>query len=300
MTSLQPRSPAATQSILTGNLAGIGSMVVWAAGFPAAEVLLDTWSPLALVTGRFLMALAILVPVWLVLDGTRAVRTARWGRGTFVGSIAFGGGAYLMILAQSLTDPVTVAVIAACSPLAGALIELVYAGRRLTLAFGLGLLASVVGGVVAVGQAPSPQLGLGALAAVAACILFAWGSFMTVRDFPDLSTVGRTTIGLAGGLLVTGTAFVVGYLAGWVPAPVHPFDPKSLELLAIYGVGAMALSQFLWIASVGRLGVAVAAFHINIAPFYVMMILLALGGAWSWPQAIGAAIVALGVVLAQR
>ncbi|WP_291837882.1 hypothetical protein [Limimaricola sp.] len=45
---------------------------------------------------------------------------------------------------------------------------------------------------------------------------------------------------------------------------------------------------------------AVAAFHINIAPFYVMMILLALGGVWNWPQAIGAAIVALGVVLAQR
>jgi drug/metabolite transporter (DMT)-like permease len=63
---------------------------------------------------------------------------------------------------------------------------------------------------------------------------------------------------------------------------------------------AFALSQLLWVASAGRLGVAVAAFHVNVAPFYTMLILLALGGVWSWPQAIGAAIVAFGVVLAQR
>ena len=62
----------------------------------------------------------------------------------------------------------------------------------------------------------------------------------------------------------------------------------------------MALSQFLWIISVGRLGVAVASFHVNLAPFYVMVILVAMGGDWGWAQAIGAAVVAMGVVIAQR
>ena len=62
----------------------------------------------------------------------------------------------------------------------------------------------------------------------------------------------------------------------------------------------MALSQVMWIASVGHLGVAVAAFHINVAPFYVMLLMIALGGSWSWPQAIGAAIVAFGVLLSQE
>ena len=62
----------------------------------------------------------------------------------------------------------------------------------------------------------------------------------------------------------------------------------------------MGLSQLLWIASVGRLGIGLASFHINVAPFYVMVIMLVLGAAWSWPQAIGAAIVGAGVVLAQR
>lgn len=105
---------------------------------------------------------------------------------------------------------------------------------------------------------------------------------------------------LAGGLLFTAMCFVVARGLGIAEGPASVFDPHTLALLAIYSIGGMAISQFFWIASVERLGIGLAAFHINVAPFYVMLILLGLGGVWSWPQAIGAAIVALGVVVAQR
>ena len=39
---------------------------------------------------------------------------------------------------------------------------------------------------------------------------------------------------------------------------------------------------------------------IKYVTFYVMVLMLALGGGWSWPQAAGAAIVGLGVLVAQR
>ncbi|MBI1417631.1 MAG: EamA family transporter [Limimaricola sp.] len=231
--------------VMTGNLMAVGSMVVWAAGFPAAERLLATWNPLALVSARFLVAILILVPAWLALDGVQALRTARWGHGTLVGSLAFGAGAYLLILAQWLTDPVTVAIIAAASPIAATLVEMVYERRRLRPAFIVGLLASLVGGVVATGGGGSPHFGAGAALAVVSSVLFAWGSYLTVRDFPDLSVIGRTTITLSGGLLATGTTYLAAYALGIVPAPAHPFDPTGLGLLVIYGVGGMALSQFL-------------------------------------------------------
>ncbi|MBC6408438.1 MAG: EamA family transporter [Rhodobacteraceae bacterium] len=77
-------------------------------------------------------------------------------------------------------------------------------------------------------------------------------------------------------------------------------DGQAVGLLLIYAMAGMALSQVMSIASVGHLGVATASFHIDTAPLYVMLIMVALGGSWSWPQAIGAAIVGLGVVLAQR
>lgn len=297
--------PPIRSRAVTGNVYCIISMVVWAAGFPAAEVLLDNWDPLALVTARFTMALAVLVPVWIAVDGWRRVVRAQWGWGLLSGAIGFGGGAWLMLVAQSLTDPVTVAIIAASSPIAASLIEWVAERKALKATFLAGLVASVIGGIVATGGAvpaggTAANLMLGVFCAVASCTLFAWGSYIAVRDFTDLSAIGRTTMTLAGGLLFTAMCFVVARGLGIAEGPASVFDPHTLALLAIYSIGGMAISQFFWIASVERLGIGLAAFHINVAPFYVMLILLGLGGVWSWPQAIGAAIVALGVVVAQR
>ena len=114
------------------------------------------------------------------------------------------------------------------------------------------------------------------------------------------SPIGRTTITLCGGLVFTVGTFILARALGLAEGPEQIFDARNLGLLAIYGIGGMAISQFLWIASVDRLGIALASFHTNVAPFYVRLILVAIGGAWSGPQAIGAAIVALGVGVAQR
>ena len=61
----------------------------------------------------------------------------------------------------------------------------------------------------------------------------------------------------------------------------------------------MAISQVLWIRSVGHLGIALSSLHINATPFYVMLILFALGGAWNWTQAAAALVVGVGVFIAQ-
>ncbi|MEM7440486.1 MAG: hypothetical protein AAF393_12875 [Pseudomonadota bacterium] len=77
-------------------------------------------------------------------------------------------------------------------------------------------------------------------------------------------------------------------------------DAAALSLLGVYAFGAMAISQILWIIGVGRMGIGLASFHLNAVPFYVMLIALTFGGAWSWDQAFGAGLLAIGVVLAQR
>ncbi len=291
---------ARRKNLATGNALGVASMLLWAAGFPAAEHLLDSWPPLTLITARFVLAVALLLPLWILLDGRAAVFGAKWGRGTVTGGICFGFGAYLLLLAQAYTDPVTVALIASTCPIAATLIEVFTGHRRLRRNFLLGLGASVVGGYVATGGGLSADLGVGASCAVASCFLFAWGSFAAVRDFPELSPVGRSTITLAGGCVATCLLVLGAHAMGVDVMPSKPVDETQMSMLVVYAIAGMALSQVMFIASVGRLGVAVASFHINAAPFYVMLILLILGAAWSWPQAIGAAIVGLGVLLSQR
>jgi drug/metabolite transporter (DMT)-like permease len=69
--------------------------------------------------------------------------------------------------------------------------------------------------------------------------------------------------------------------------------------LVAASIGSIALSQTLWIVSVGLLGIGIASLHMNAVPFYVMLITFAMGGSWNWAQAAGAAIVVLGVAVAQ-
>ncbi|WP_243611878.1 DMT family transporter [Shimia aestuarii] len=297
---VRPIAVGGTRRTLSGNALGVASMFAWACGFPAAEVLLATWPTLALITARFALAVTMLMVLWLLVDGPRAVASARWGRGTLIGGLTFGLGTYLLLLAQSLTDAVTVAIIATGTPIAATLIEMWSGGRRLNTAFVLGMIASVAGGVIATGGTGVETLGAGVLAALGSCFLFALGSHFTVRDFSDLSPVGRTTITLAGGLVFNATIFLVAYAIGTDVLPRAVIDTHQITMLAIYALAAGALSQVMWIASVGRLGIAVASFHINVAPFYVMLLMLALGDGWNWTKACGAGIVILGVIIAQR
>ncbi len=276
------------------------SMLLWAAGFPAAETLLDSWSPFALNAIRFLLASTALLTIWALMEGVGPILRARWGRAAVVGGLGFGLGAYLMLVAQQISDPVTVVIVATTLPLVAAMLEVLLDGRRLKTNFWVGVGATVVGGFIAAGANPQmATVGLGALIAFAATALFTWGSRAAVVDFPDLSPIGRTTLTIAGALIVIGPVFAIGYALGLAELPVARFDHLQAQNLAVYAVGAMALSQLFWIWGVGRLGVGIAALHVNLTPFYVMIFLFLMGTSWSWMQAAGAMIVAFGVIIAQ-
>lgn len=289
----------ARKTLATGNAFAVASMLAWSAGFPAAEILLDTWTPTALITARLGLAVLMLMPLWILLDGPRAVLTARWGRGLLIGGLAFGMGAWLLVVAQSLTDAVTVAIIASACPVAAVIVEMIWQGRRLSRGFLLGLVATLAGGIIATGGG-SVALGLGALAAIISCFLFSWGSLLTTRDFPLLTPLGRATVTFAGGFVAMAAVTLASETLGWSVVPTASMDMDQMGLLAIYAFAGMALSQVLFLAAVGKMGVALTSFHINIAPFYVMLIMVALGGTWSWQAAAGAFVVALGVLAAQR
>jgi drug/metabolite transporter (DMT)-like permease len=294
--SLTAPAPAARAG---GNLFAAASTLIWAAGFPAAEALLATWDPVPAVASRFALALGFLLPLWVALEGWP--RAFPWGTGLWVGALGFGGAAVTIIFAQAVTDPVTVAVIASASPLCATLVEWVFDRRPLTRAFALGLGASVVGGVVATMGAGAGEgnLALGATLAVLSCLFYSWMTHETVRRMPGRSVLGQTTATVAGAAGAT-VALALAWRALGGPGLPGGAGLRDLGLLAVYGIGAIAVSQLLFIAAVRRIGVALASFHLNIAPFYVMLILVALGGDWSWTQALGAGIVIGGVLLAQR
>ena len=290
----------AAKSPLAANLICMLSMLIWAAGLPANSYLIPILPPLVLSALRMAVAAAALLPFWLWLEGSQALRGADWVKGVGVGAM-IGMGGLLLILGQARTDAVTVAVISAAMPIIGVTLEVVLDGRKLTVALVLGLILAVVGGVVALGAGiGAVDFGTGALMILASTICFAIGSRLTVTAFPALTPLGRTAITLVGAavasLAVAAVAIIFGLSA---PPDFALMGGREWAALGIFAVGSLALSQMLWIIAVGQLGIGLAALHINATPFYVMLILLALGGAWNWPQAIGAAIVGLAVLVAQ-
>jgi len=283
----------------SANMIAMASMLTWATGFPAVDYLLPVLPPVWLVAARMVLGVVALLPVWWLLDGPRALAAAPWRSAMVTGAIGFGLGAWLLILAQARVGAVTAAVITATLPVIGIAMEAAFDGRRVTHRLILGLVLSLAGGVMAYAAGLGRlTLGPGALLAFGSVLVFAWGSRRTT--LLPISAIGRTTITLVGAAIATVLAAAASALAGGPVPDLAGFGGGHLAALVGYGIGALALSQVLWIVSVGRLGIGVASMHINIAPFYVMLLAVAFGGLWDWWQAVGAVVVAAGVVIAQR
>jgi len=298
MTALD--QPTARRSLVAANLICLASMVIWAAGLPAADLIIPHMPPIALTACRALLAAAVLLPIWFIVEGRETVLGADWLRGAWVGFITLGLASFFVIIALQFNDPVTVAIVSAVMPVIGILLECVADHRPFTRALAVGLVLSVVGGLVAVSGAEGEvSLGIGVLAALASVALYTWGSRETVKAFPDLTPLGRSTITIAGGAIVaTIAALADGVLRGQWPEWSAIGWPE-FGGLAAFSVGSMAIAQLLWIVSVGRIGIGAASMHMNAVPFYVMLMVFVAGGPWNWAQTFGAAIVVTGAAIAQ-
>ncbi|MCU0831937.1 MAG: DMT family transporter [Rhizobiaceae bacterium] len=287
--------------LLRANLVCMASMLVWATAFPAVEILLPHMPPMALTAVRMVIGFAFLLSLWLAVEGLAPARHAPWMKGAVIGGLGFGVGASALVFAQKTSDPVTVAVIAATSPVIGVALEVLLDNRPLHRWLVLGLLLSVLGGVIAYANGLSGLgFGEGALLTLLSIAAFTVASRLTVTHLSGMTTIGSAAITIGGAALVTATAAIAMQFLGDMPVAWHAIGRLEVVTMLVYGIASLGLSQILWISGVRGLGVGIASMHINAAPFYVMVFMLALGSAWNWWQALGALIVAAAVIVAQR
>lgn len=276
------------------------SMIIWSAGLPAADMLIPHVPALQLSAARIALAVALLLPVWWIIDrGEARLSGGEWLRGLGIGAM-LGLGALCLLLGQGLTDAVTVAVISATMPVIGIALEVILDGRRMTFGIIAGVVLSLIGGAVTMlNKLGGLDVGLGAALCFLSIFAFTLGSRLTVTAFPRLTPLGRTTVTLTGGAVVSIVAATVALSFGDGRPDWAALGWPEFGALLVFAIGGLAISQILWIMAVGRLGIGLSSLHINLTPFYVMAILFALGGSWNWMQALGAAIVGIGVLVAQ-
>lgn len=291
--------PAASP-VLRGNLLALLSTVLWASGFPATEYLLREWDPLLLCLARLAVAAGFLTVLATLTGRTREFRLAPWGDVLWLGAVGVAAPVFLLVLGQSRSDAVTVAIVSTTMPLISALMGWVLDGKRPRLPVFLGIaLALVGGGLAAVPDGPHAKGPRGGeVLVLGSMILWIWYSraaMARLRSQSDLAISGLT--------FVAGTVIVAVVLALALPlglaAPRFDLAPASLATLIWLGTMAIGFSVLLWFTCSRLLGLTVAAIHTNLAPFYVMLMALAVGGTVSARQAVGALLVAGGALLAQ-
>ena len=285
---------------IRGNIFGATAIFLFAAGFPAADQLLQTWGIITLITVRNLLALIVMILLVFLLERSVVFRELPWLKGFWIGGMGFGFGSLLLLIAQAMTDATTAALAAAAMPLFAVGLEVALDGRRLSGRFLLAVALVLSGGALAAGVIPGKSsIGAGFALGLFASGIFAWGSRKTVKSFPTLSPLVRTTITTSGMFGFMAVLCLAAILLENSLSVIGSLDISNLKILFIYALLGLAFSQIFWIKAVEDIGIGIASFHLNAAPFYVMIIVFVLGSEWNWIQALGAAILTVGTLLAQ-
>ena len=291
-----------TKNIYNTNLACFIAMLMWAIGFPALEILLETWGSITLTFLRFLISIIILYPIWFIIEGKDGFINLPLRQSFLIGFFGWGISAVMFVIGQKLSDAVTPTICAAMMPIFGAIIEVLLDKNKLKLNLLLGLFLALLGGFLATGiKLSDGRFGLGAVICLIAVFMFAWSTRATSKKIKNVSFIGQTTLTMTGATFSMCLIFFISYLIGYNEVSIGIVDSKNLILLFIFIVISLTLSQTIWIWASEYLGITLASFHCNAVPFYVMIIIVVLfGERWDWLQALGAFFVALGVFIAQK
>ena len=286
--------------LLKSNLTCVFAALSFAMGFPALDVLLNDWGVISVVLVRNSIAFLTILSIWLLLENFNNLVKAEWLKGFLIGAIGFGLGSFLLVITQLLTTTFIAALAAALMPVAAITLEIVFDNRRITISFFIGLTLVLFGSMIILGiNRIDLNFSVGLFIGLMSVTFFAWGSRASVRHLPEMTTLARTattTLGMCGFCLI---AYLISLYFEFGATDIPKINVEHIKLFIIYACFGLAISQILWIRGVQKLGIGIASLHLNITPFYVMIILFIIGHTWIWTQAIGALVIIIGISFTQ-
>ena len=276
---------------------GIGFAFLWSSAFTAAKLALMDAPPLGFLAARFWLAGAVAVALAWAL-GQRLPRAGRdWALIGFLGicqnSIYLG----LFFVAMQTVPAGIASIIAATMPLLVALLSPLIGGDRLDLQRGLGLVLGFGGALWILGaRLTGGGLDPGGLAICVVGVVALATATLTVRH-AGFGTGLLMVVGLqllAGAATLTPLALVLeqGATVTVTPRLIGAF------LYTVFLPGLVA--TLVWFTLIRRIGAPrAAAFHFLNPGFGVAVAWAVLGEAFTWWDAAGVALVAVGILLVQ-
>lgn len=281
---------------LLGHLAAIFCVFVWGTSFLVSKFLMDSISPVTLITVRCLVAyisLWLIHPVWL-FDWREEAQ--------FLFAALFGNTLYFLTenIALTLTQTSNVSILVTTSPIMTALIlQFTNKDQALNwkqwLAYAIsfaGVILVVLNGVFGLKLSP-----IGDLLSLGSALSWTIYSFLILHYQKHYSSLLVTRKIMGYGCLLS-----LPFLAFSKNAPLHLlFTPTALSSLAYLGIICSALCYILWNISIRYIGTLQTNIYIYAIPLVTMIAgALLLSEIITITGAIGAGLILLGMILSTR
>jgi drug/metabolite transporter (DMT)-like permease len=281
-------------------LAVWGTVLFWGLSFVSSKTILNSGvPPMTMVCIRFVVATAILNLFLRKLDP--GARLRRRDILPLAASGLFGVTIYFFFESRGikLTSASHASLIIAVIPVVTVIAEAVFFRTRISWLTGAGVVLSVVGVVFVVqrpGAGPAGSFSItGDLFMFGACLAWVVYIILSRNLYQRLSEIAITTY-----QTTFGTAFLIPLALleakQWVPVTLSA--GLNLAYLAVF---CSALSNFLYVYALSRLGPIAVSPYVNLIPVVgVLGGVVLLGEAIAWSQVLGGVVILAGVLLVSR
>ncbi len=268
---------------------------VWGSTFLAIRVGVREVPPFLLAGMRFLVA-GIVLYLWMRARGTPSPSTREWGAALLLALLIFVFDYGLLFWAERRVPSGIAAVMMATIPAFMALAEILFLRtQRLTLRMGMALLLGMAGVAVLVGH--STSLGEAPLDTTGACALIfaaiSWSvaaSLSRKLSLPAAKAMSSGAQMLAGGVLLTVTAALLGEFRGFHPQAVSRGAWLALAYLIVAG-SIVGFTAYVWLIhheSPTRVGT-----YAYVNPVVAVLVGYFFGGEAIGPRTIGGTLLVL-------
>jgi probable blue pigment (indigoidine) exporter len=284
-----------TQATPRSALALLGfAMTVFVVSFPLMVVALRDIGPATATLARMLGGGAVLA---IAARGSFGQLRGSVRRIAIVGAFGIGIQSWLLAYAMTHVGGALPALVLGLEPivigLVGSLVVKEHVGRRLCIAFAIGLAGeTVIAGFVTAGPGDRPLLPLAALVCVVA--LFS-GYSVSLRQLAALPTAALVCVASLGGAVAVLPLVAIEIVRG---DAVQAFHPGTVSSLAFSSLAAAGLGSLAWAAVLSRVRAAVAALGLYLVPLGgAIASHVGLGEPLYARHAVGALIVIAAIVL---
>lgn len=274
--------------------------LLWAGNYMSGKFAIQEFSPLWITFLRWVMAVAILLPIaacwekpaWRTFSRTTWLRLAGMG---LCGVVAFN---LLIYSALQYTSPLNGALVSALTPAMALALTAVALRERITRLQLAGLFVSLLGVSVTLTQGRLDQLltmtyNRGDLLMLAAD--FAWVLYTVLgKQLGNVPPITATALSSAFGLLIMLPAALAN------PLDTARISGAGVASIVYIALGASVLAFTFWNMAVRALGINKASLSINLIPVYTALLTLLAGQPFYASQGVGGLLVISGLLIISR